>query len=102
MSQGLGCLLTWVLLRTLLGRRRIALAVILHGPVRLVQPTSRFTLLGAISLHRRVVRVGSVALVMSRLVGHECGRVHAHLRERSWCDATRVRPGSTSRYQACT
>jgi len=48
----------------------------------LIQVTSRFTPLGAIRLHRRILGVGG-ALVMARVVGHECGRVHAHVREGS-------------------
>ena len=87
-------LLTWDLLRTLRGRRRLAIAGVPHGPVPLVQPTIGFTPLGAIR-HRTILGVGG-ALVMSRVVGHECGRVHAHLRERSWCDATRVHQSTTA------
>ena len=54
-------LLTRVLLRALLGRRRLAFAVILHGPTLLV--TASPTVVGAIGLDRRVLRVGSVAAV---------------------------------------
>ena len=55
------CPLTRVLLPAILGRRRIAPAVILHGPTLLV--TASPTLVGAIGLDRRVLRVGSVAAV---------------------------------------
>ena len=65
-------LLTWVLLRTLLARRHLALAVILHGPVHLVKVTLPPTLLGAISLDSRVVRVGSVALVVRAVCHGTC------------------------------
>ena len=64
------CPLTWVLLRTLLGRRYLAPAVILHSPVHLVEVTAPFTILGAFSLDRRVLGVG-VAFVAKQVVGHE-------------------------------
>jgi hypothetical protein len=70
-------LLTWVLLRALRGRRRIALAVILHGPVPLVQPTAPPTPLGAISLHRWVLRVISAALVVRAVCHGVCTMSHA-------------------------
>ena len=64
------CPLTWVLLRALLGRRYLALAVILHSPVHLVEVTAPSTILGAFSLDRRVLGVG-VAFVAKQVVGHE-------------------------------
>ena len=76
-------LLTRVLLRAILGRRRLAMAVILHGPFIVV--TASLTLVGAIGLDRRVLRVVRVALVMKWVVGHERGRLHAHLLKRRGC-----------------
>jgi len=101
-SHVTGCLLTWVHLPALPGRRRLAMAVIPHGPVHLVKVTRPPTLLpilllGAISLNRWVLRVVSVALVMKRLVGHECGRVHAHLCELSCSHTAKRRPLCTRR-----
>ena len=61
--------LAWVLVGALLGRRHLAMAAILHGPVRLVPVTMRFTIRGAISLNRRVLRGISGALVVAQQAG---------------------------------